>query len=156
MREVSGTTWSFQMIILFILIFAAFLTLVLNYSKAYSVKNEFLSIVEKYDGVTPESVGILDSYLNANSYRTKGKCPTNDENEIWYGAPLLDGSAPEEANSNTSYYYCYNVQNISENQIYYNVIVFYRFNLPVIGEIATYKIKGRTNSIVGANNRIGE
>ena len=56
MREVSGSTWVLQIMLIFILIFACFLTLVINYSKAYRVKNEMLSIIEKYEGVTPESV----------------------------------------------------------------------------------------------------
>jgi len=38
--------------------------------------------------------------------------------------------------------------------IYYNIQVFYRFNLPVIGNIAIYKIDGVTKSFIGADNRI--
>lgn len=155
MREVSGTTWTFQMIILFILIFAAFLTLVLNYSKAYDVKNEFLTIVEKYDGVTTDSLEIIDSYLSERGYKTTGKCPVSNDMEVWYGASSLNSAdAPEEVESKKNYYYCYNVES-KGNSIYYNVILFYKFNLPVIGEVATFKIKGKTNSIIGADNRIG-
>ena len=49
MREVTGSTWSFQIIIIFILIFACFLSMVLTYSKAYTIKNRMLTIVEKYE-----------------------------------------------------------------------------------------------------------
>ena len=51
MREVSGSTWVFQIMILFILIFACFLTLVLNYNKAYRVKNNMVSIIEVHEGI---------------------------------------------------------------------------------------------------------
>ena len=47
MKAVSESTWTFQMIIFFMLIFACFLTLVLSYNKAYTIKNRMLSIVEK-------------------------------------------------------------------------------------------------------------
>ena len=40
MKTVSESTWSFQLIIFFILIFACFLTLILSYSKAYTIKIE--------------------------------------------------------------------------------------------------------------------
>ena len=52
MKAVSESTWTFQMIIFFMLIFACFLTLVLSYNKAYTIKNRMLSIVEKYEGIT--------------------------------------------------------------------------------------------------------
>ena len=38
--------------------------------------------------------------------------------------------------------------------IYYDIQVFYRFNLPVIGNIALYKISGVTKSFVGSDDRI--
>ena len=38
--------------------------------------------------------------------------------------------------------------------VYYDIQVFYRFNLPVIGNIALYKISGVTKSFVGSDDRI--
>ena len=60
MKAVSESTWTFQMIIFFMLIFACFLTLVLSYNKAYIIKNRMLSIVEKYEGITSESLKIIN------------------------------------------------------------------------------------------------
>ena len=40
--------------------------------------------------------------------------------------------------------------------VYYNVKVFYRFNLPILGEIATFTINGRTGTFVGSNTDLGE
>ena len=64
MRETIGTTWTFQLIIIFILIFACFLSLVISYSRAYAIKNEALSVIEKYEGVSTESGQILNNYLS--------------------------------------------------------------------------------------------
>ena len=76
MREVSGSTWVFQLMIIFILIFACFLCLVINYSKAYRVKNEVLSIIEKYEGMfptwlCPEQVRILPISEKYHDYAAK-------------------------------------------------------------------------------------
>ncbi len=151
MREVSGTTWTFQLIILFILIFACFLTLVLNYNKAYSVKNELLTIIEKYEGVNEESLDIMNNYLRSTGYKTKGKCSSENEHDTIFGVLTLDGQY-EKANSSNYYYYCFQ-ENDSNNLVYYNVTVFYRFNLPVLGEIATFRVNGRTNTFKGSNDR---
>lgn len=156
MREVTGSTWVFQIMILFILIFACFLALVLNYSKAYRVKNEMLSIIEKYEGITTQSSKIINNYMNGQSYTTKGQCP-QDEDITWYGAIDLEGNY-EEAIANSKYYYCFSQvsqPSDSKDYLYYDIIVFYRFNLPFLGDIATFNVHGRTNSFVGSNNLIG-
>lgn len=151
MREVSGTTWTFQIMILFILIFACFLTLVLNYSKAYKVKNEVLTIIEKYEGVTEGdggSLSIINNYLYERAYHNRGQCPAG-----WYGARDFNGTI-EESQGGGGYYYCFQEQSTGQ-RVYYNVRLFYRFNLPVIGEIATFRVNGRTDSFIGSDSRIG-
>lgn len=147
MREVSGTTWTFQLIILFILIFACFLTLVLNYSKAYRVKNEVISILEKYEGATPESLEIINNYLYDSAYKNKGRCP-----EGWYGVDNYEGLA-EQALNNKNYYYCFE-ENSRSGRIYYEIRLFYRFSLPVLGELATFKVNGRTKAFIGSSSRL--
>ena len=66
MRESIGSTWILQLIIVFILLFVSFLTLSLSYSKSYKVKNETLSVIEKYEGLTQDSVSIINNYLIHN------------------------------------------------------------------------------------------
>ncbi len=160
MREVSGTTWSFQLIILFILIFACFLSLVVNYFHAYRARNDMLTIIEKYEGITNgdknNSLKIINNVLKDNGYKTVGAC-TNEEGN-WMGALDLEGNV-EKAKEGVKYYYCF--QKVSRgdgswnsNNTYYNIKVFYRFNLPVLGQLATFVINGRTNSFVGNQNSI--
>ena len=46
MRESVGSTWTFGLVITFIFLFSSFLVLTINYTKAYKVKNETISIIE--------------------------------------------------------------------------------------------------------------
>ncbi|MDE6284890.1 MAG: hypothetical protein K2M17_04020 [Bacilli bacterium] len=159
MREVSGTTWTFQIIILFILIFACFLTLVLSYSKAYIAKNEMLSIIEKYEGITLDngskigSLTIINSYLSDRGINTRGSCPASEGRIDWYGVKNYDGTY-EKSTGGSGYLYCFSLNGTTGKQ-YYNVMLFYKFNLPVIGEIAKFKVKGRTDTFIGNKDRIG-
>lgn len=161
MKTVSESTWSFQIIIFFILIFACFLILVLSYNKAFIVKNRTLTVLEKYEGATKESIEIINGIMYNASYKTTGKCPVDDG---WVGALDLEGDI-EEVKESGRYYYCLrqNKRNSIESDygnskktLYYDVRVFYNFNLPVIGNIAIYSINGQTKDFVGSNEIIDE
>lgn len=151
MREVTGSTWTFQIILIFILIFACFLTLVLSYSKAYRIKNRLLTVVEKYEGFTDESTEVIHSFMVSQGYKTKSSCPDG-----WIGARDIYSSAPQyDENETNDNYYCFKENYDSDSKkIYYNIIVFYRFNLPVIGDVMTYRIEGETMSFFGSEDRI--
>lgn len=150
MREVTGSTWSFQVIISFILIFAAFLSLVIIYSKAYIIKNEALTIVEKYDGISETSLDILNNYVLAQGYKQKGSCDVG-----WIGVNSIDKKDYEkiESDNNKKYYYCFK-KNSNGDIVYYNIRFFYKFNLPVFGDIMTFRVNGRTKTIIPANDII--
>ncbi len=155
MREVSGTTWTFQLIIIFILIFACFLTLVLNYYKAYNVKNEMLTVIEKYEGVTEDSIDIINNIIRDKGYKNMGYCPNNEE-EDWMGVDNYDGNY-EKVQKGKKYHYCFRKVSQSREQksgMYYYVKVFYKFNLPFIGDVVTFTINGRTNTFIGNPNSI--
>ena len=147
MREVTGSIWTFQLIVLFILIFACFLTLVINYSKAYTVKNEMMSIIEKYEGFGTKAKKIVNNYLYNNSYNAKGKCNSGE-----YGATSLDNPSLEQVtNEKEKYYYCVSTEVKGDGKTYYNFKVFFNFNLPIIGDIFTFKITGQTKGITNAS-----
>lgn len=151
MREAIGGTWLTQLIILFMLIFVAFLALSLNYTKAFKVKNELLSIIEKREGLTsgPEgSIEIINNYLKANNYRVTKSCEQGS-----YGVSDLNGYSAELVTGNAKkYYYC--VSKIkapstnNEGKVFYKVNIFFYFNLPVLGDIFRFDVNGATGDVV--------
>ena len=50
MREAIGGTWLFGLVITFIVFFASFLAISVNYSKAFNVKNNIVDMISKYEG----------------------------------------------------------------------------------------------------------
>lgn len=148
MRETIGTTWTFQLIIIFILIFSCFLALVMSYSRAYSIKNEAINIIEKYEGINTEAAQILNNYLSVNNYKTTGKCPNE-----WWGAIDLNGMYEQNVSGN-EYYYCFQEESAPNGMVFYNIRFFYKFNLPIIGDLTNFRIDGQTSAFIGSNNRI--
>lgn len=153
MREAIGGTWLMQLVIIFMLIFVAFLALSLNYTKAFKMKNEVLTIIEKYEGLTngdEGSVAIINNYLKSNGYHTTKACPVGS-----YGVRSLDNSVATLVGKNdkNKYYYC--VTKFKKNEIsdkdkkkaYYKVNLFLKFNLPVLGDIFTFEVNGTTGDV---------
>ncbi|MDE5540033.1 MAG: hypothetical protein K2J20_06060 [Bacilli bacterium] len=141
MRQAIGGTWLIQLMILFILLFAGYIILTMNYSKTIKVKNEVVSIIEKYEGINSRSIELINSYLMASGYLTMGTCQSGAG---IYGNSDYTTAVLEEAQAGKKYYYCikkYKGANITN---YYQVTVFYRFNLPVLGDISSFMVKGTT------------
>ena len=145
MRQAVGTTWTFQLVIVFILLFASYIALTINYSKAFKVKNEVISIAEKYQGFTNKGRIAINSYLVGSGYQSSGEC-----RQGMIGATSMEGSGKYEYvdNTNQKYYYClekitgYN--NTYAYRSYYRVRLFFKFDLPVIGSINTFNVDGKT------------
>lgn len=147
MRQSIGGTWLFSLMIIFILLFTAYLAVAINYSKSFKVKNEVINIIEREEGLTsnvnPNDKGAIEqisSYLDSVGYINHGKCPTGYKGYEKY----------EEGNS-IKYGYCvkkYNSYNEREPQrSYYSVVLFFNMDLPIFGDFFTFRVKGETTEI---------
>lgn len=157
LRESIGATWLYSLVIVFMLLFVGFLTLALSYSKSFKTKNEIISIIEKQEGVSTNTVEVINKYLTYNGYGTMGNCPSGESG--WKGATSLEKSNLSPAKSNQKYYYCIRRQFVSNptkngrgstnsQKVFYDVIIFYKFNLPVINTLTTFKVDGSTGDIM--------
>ena len=153
MRESISESWTIQIVAAFILLFVAFLALMISYSKCFKTKNEVISIAEKYRGFTDTSVPIINGYLNSSNYKGSGKCKngTLSDEEGSYGMPV-DGDTLELIEEGKKYKYCI-YRRISDNTkdwdptgtlVTYEVVMFYSFNIPAFGNIATFEVSGNT------------
>lgn len=153
MKDTIASTWIYQLVIVFILMFVAFLILSLTYSKNYKTKNEIINIIEKYEGVNTNSVQIINNYLSYNGYKVKGKCPDN-----WMGSLDLESARLEKVQKGTKYYYCVNkkwnkstttgnTSRLLKSKVFYQIKTFFKFNLPLLGDIYTFTVDGTTNDI---------
>lgn len=166
MKESVSMTTIFQIVILFILLFAAIMIFTLNNSNAFAVKNDIINIINFRHGeyldpsnkerLIPE---IVDS-IKYNSYRSTGKCNKEDG----FKGYRKDGMATK---SNEKASICIKEVSVSserdnylDGQIpegngtygagdffpdkYYIVMVFYQLDLPVINQIFNMKTTGET------------
>ena len=159
MRSSIGGTWLIGLMLGFIAIFSAFVVLMINYSKTVKIKDESLSIIEKYQGLNANSFKILNNYLTTSGYNAKGVCVDNQTGSYngVYGSNSIskDNINIEPAQTGKKYYYCIKkyrvnraVQNSYQTKTYYQISVFYKFNLPILGDSSGFIVRGTTTSII--------
>ena len=155
MRDAVGSTWIFSLVITFTLIFSGFLVLSLSYSKAYKIKNEMTSMIEKYEGLTTNdtlnhkgSIEIINQYLLNAGYSSMGKCPINSLATDDLTSDTL--ITINNTNNTNKYYYCVQINTNNLCHTTFKITVFFDFNLPVLGQLQKYNITGQTNEISNA------
>ena len=145
MRESIGGAWILGIVMTFIVLFASFLAISINYSKAFKVKNNVVDLIEKNEGMTNQTVDDIYGYLRSQGYILKGRCSGG------YKGFDMGG---ESTNPNESLY-CVKKEKVNDtalNKAYYSVEVFFRLDLPIFGDIFTFKVSGETMSIYFAED----
>lgn len=143
MRKSIGMTWIIQFVLIFILIFSAYLALSIKYSKTFKMKNEAINIIEKYQGVNNTSLILIEEYLENSGYNATGECPTFGG---WIG---VNNHTRTFAIAGQEYDYCLKRETLDDDLStgYYKIKLFYKFGLPVIDDIATFEVDGETIDI---------
>lgn len=148
MKQAVATTTIFKAILAFTILFSAFLAVAITYNRVYKLKNETIFILEKYEGINNKSLNIINNYLDNSGYNIKGRCETDE-----YGVVDLTNNIYEKAQTNKEYYYCLNYYcdgnscSLNNTHIFYKIKLFFKFNLPFLGDLATFKITGDTKAI---------
>lgn len=136
MKESISESWTVQLVAAFILLFVAFLALIISYSKSFKTKNEVISIIEKYEGPTNDARDIIASYLISSHYNAEGRCPQDG---------LIPYVGYEDEDGDNEFKYCLRPNLVHDGTLVsYDVVLFYTFNIPVFGEIITFEVKGTT------------
>lgn len=160
MRESIGAGWLTSIVIAFIVLFSAFLAFSVNRTKAYRVKDEVISAIEKERGFNETAKNNVDEILNNIGYVNSGNCykiaaSQNGEGTVnpIYGVNMGEGIKQVEiAQEKKQYNYC--IEKVTTNDgnaskpnwgSYYKVYVFYSIKFPVMDISNFFVIKGETS-----------
>ncbi len=154
MRESIGGAALFTIVIIFILLFAGYISFSINYSKAYNIKNEVINIIKNQGGICT-GPGIcanfsnqITDYFKDSNYRSTGNC-----DDDWVGF-FNDGRYLGNNAKNAAFcVHAVKAASASElpNALYYQVKVFYTLGLPIIELVADFSITGETPRIYSPN-----
>lgn len=149
MKEAIGQVFSLEFIIIFLLLLNGYLAFNVNYSKAFRVKNEIRSIIQKNEGLTDSAVADINSYMQSvNYYQGEGYnkwCSDNhhhvcrtDKGAFCYDVTTSDKYGTDEAGN--------------EIAAYYTIYTFVDINIPVLNRFipqtaGLFKVMGETSLI---------
>lgn len=153
MRESVGGAWILGIVLTFMAIFIAFIAISINYSTAYKLKTAMVTVIEQYDGFNSTTREELQKLMDGYGYIQKGNCRKPESGNV-YG--VISGDLTPNQNPTTKQSYCIRRElkpgsDSSEQKYYYTIEVFFGFNLPVLGELYTFRVNGETNAIYYPN-----
>ena len=167
MKEAIGGSWLFTIVIILIALFAGFVSLSTNYSRTYKVKDEVLASIERNHGVHQNTLDQISEYMIKVGYRSEMPCVVNGEDSTgWVGFLVNDNRG---STGMGEYHYCIKKNNlvnrVKKNGIcttdgpighpdsaYYSIVVFFKFDMPVINNLFSMRIKGETSTIFLTND----
>lgn len=148
MRDAISGVMSLQIVVIVLIVMNCYLAFSVNYTKAFRVKNEILSIIEKNEGLTDDAKAQINQLMLDNNYRM------NERFRIWCGNNGYDVTNDIGAGS-----FCYkrelvdvtgngNINNTYKGS-YYTVATFVNIDLPLVNNILPFAgnlflVKGET------------
>lgn len=138
MREAFGGAFMIRLVLVFIVVYVAFMAVAVNYAKAFRVKNRVINILEQhqYDGNDNATIDAVDHYLEEISYIVqdegrKNECVENGGKWSERGVCII----PKCSSDN-------------KNECYYKVATYIVIQFPLIVDYVTFSINGETKTIV--------
>ncbi len=149
MQQSIGEWFTYNIIIIFIIIVVGILCATVSYYKAFKVNSMILDSIEKFEGYNTASVVDIDAKLNAIGYIRNSdnfKCPKRGNLElkelsgnnhlycVYYHSDDRGGKTKNNSNTELS-----NLTNKQGKPIFYNysVVSYIHVDLPIVG---TFKI----------------
>lgn len=142
MRDAISGIFNIVVLMVFIVIITALIALALNYTRAYRVKNNILTYIEKYEGnmetSDTEMYDHIEEYIESVGYR----------------ADSLDMSKAETQGYTcvTDQGWCYKVKKYPSKEIkYVNIVVFINLRVPFISQLfsqmGAFQMRATTSAI---------
>lgn len=143
MRDAFGGIFSLSLLMVFILIVSGFISLAINYTRSYRVKNYVLTMLEKYEGNTENKDMLERTYNYAKS--------------MGYVAPRTSYARAESKSYTCPKYngenigWCYKDGVVEDDTFTMDIVVFVNLNIPIIKQaFANFEffwLPGTTNLI---------
>lgn len=140
MKEAIGTTFVFNLVMIFVGVMIALLVGSLAYSKGFKVRNRIINIIEDQNGYTEEAQRAIDENLKAIGYRIKTSSVNCRAQQEKHGGKMIENA------TKTNYNYCV-FENNSTKGKYYGVTVFIHFDIPILGDFVEIPVYGETRII---------
>ena len=159
MRESIGGAWLISFVVLFIVLFTSFLAVMINYTKAFKVKNQIINLIEEHEGFTKSDL-IEDSFAGTSLDELKSKNTTQTDAYLLLKSQAYNFENIKNCSVDQGEYqvggYCVKKICVGLGQNtrakYYKVTTFINFEIPIISININIPISGETNTLYYVNS----
>lgn len=149
MKEAIGGAFSLEFIFIFVLVLNGYLAFNVNYTKAFRVKNEIRSIIQKNEGLTADAVTDISTYMQRVSYHQNPAFTDWCRTKNYQVCATATGSFCYEVATSPKYG---TDEKGNEIAAYYTVYTFVDINIPVINNLlpataGLFTVTGETSLI---------
>lgn len=149
MKEAIGQVFSLEFIIIFLLVVNGYLAFNVNYTKAFRVKNEIRSIIQKNEGLTKAAMDDIGDYMASVNYTQSTEFNSWCEREGLYVCKASYGSFCMDVTTSPKYGTDASGNNIGA---YYTIYTFVDINIPVLNRFlpslgGIFSVTGETSLI---------
>ncbi len=158
MRDAMGSAWVISLCLTFTIIFTGFMAISVNYARAFQIKSGIVSRIEENEGYDPSIEQNIEAYMVNRGYTAYGSC--NSEYNVpgsdtdWSLVATIDlGNAPVGSDEhNACIYRTVSLVDdtntpMGSEKSQYRVVVFFKFDLPVIKYHANLQVSGESRYI---------
>ncbi len=150
MREAIGSLSITQIVIFFLILFSGFMSVSINVNKAYKVRNEIITIIQKNNGFNEETLTQIQEYMTEVGYRSKGTCDADDG--VGYKASGYGNATGNNALMCVKQVAIeYETSNKTKPQFptaaYYQIKVFFSLDIPIINNVFRFALTGSTRKL---------
>lgn len=148
MKEAMGGVFSLEFIIVFLLILNGYMAFNVNYTKAFRVKNEIRSIIQKNEGLTTSAMEQIEEYMNKVNYTQSNGFNQYCQNRGMYTCTVNGRSFCMDVTTSDKY----GTRNGENIAAYYTITTFVDINIPIINRFfdrlgGLFSVSGETSLI---------
>lgn len=153
MKEAIGGVFSLEFIIVFLLILNGYMAFNVNYTKAFRVKNEIRSIIQKNEGLTDSAMEQIEEYMDEVKYTQSQGFNQYCQNHGMYTCTTNTGRSFCMDVTTSDKYGTRKTATGEENiAAYYTVTTFVDINIPIINKFfdrlgGLFAVSGETSLI---------
>lgn len=139
MKEAIGTSFVFNLMMIFIGVLIVILISSISYSKAFKIRNRIIDRIEEYNGYDINTN--VDEAINEDLQSIGYKVVDNNKN-----CSTRDGAVLLTTTYSSGYNYCVYEYTVDKGK-YYGVTAFISFDIPLIKDYINIPIYGETRTI---------
>ena len=147
MKNAINGTWLLGIVLVFMAIFIAYITISIDYNEAYIVKSKMVTIIEQYEGMNGNTVQMLNSVMRGEGYMGYLSCKSKNGEKVLGG---IEDQIIVNPSQKVNYCVTRDVrygEDATEDKYYYTVTVTFAYSVPILGDIFDFRVSGETKDI---------